>query len=128
MMATKNAANAKTETNVSRKELFEMKLKEPRFLVSKKTIEEVEEKLGRKPPKFEDVKSIKHIKYLKQIKSKDALLICSALPTPEFPDNLQGECAECKCPIYYRPYNQNATKKVCEACSIILIEKERKTT
>jgi len=105
-----------------------MKSKEPSFLASKKAIEEVEEKLGRKPPKFKNVKSLSHDKYLERIKSKDALLICSAIPTPEFPDNLQGECAECKCPIYYRPYNQNATKKVCEACGTKIIEKEMKMT
>ena len=98
--------------------------KEPHFLISKKVIEECIEKDGKKPPKFKDINSLGHDKYLERIKAKDALLICVAYPPPDFPDNLQGECAECKCPIYYRPYNQEATKKVCEACAKKLIEAE----
>jgi len=102
-----------------------MKSKEPQFVASKKTAEECMEAIGEKP-KFKDVQMIGHKKYLKGIKAKDALLICIASPIPEFPDNLQGECAECGCPIYYRPYNQEATKKVCESCGIKIIEKEKK--
>lgn len=103
-----------------------MKSKEPHFIVSKMTMDECVERTGLKLPKFKDVTSLDHDKYLKHIKSKDALLICSASPIPSFPDNLQGECAECGQPIYYRPYNQTATKKVCEMCGVMLIEKEKK--
>jgi len=102
-----------------------VKSKEPEFLMSKKTIDECMEKIGKKPPKFKDVKELNHDKYLEGIKTPNALLICMAKPSYEFPDNLQGECAECKCQIYYRPYNQDATKKVCESCGIKLIEMER---
>lgn len=101
------------------------KSKEPCFLVSEKSTEECVEKIGMKPPRFKDVKVLTHDKYLEGIKAKNALLICTPSPTPEFPDNLQGECAECGCQIYYRPYNQDATKKVCESCGVMLIEKEK---
>jgi hypothetical protein len=98
----------------------------PKFLISEKVIEECTEKLGVAPPKFKDVTSIDHAKYLEEIKAKDALLVCTAAPTPEFPDNIQGECSECHCDIYYRPYNQNVTKKVCESCGLRIIEIEQR--
>ncbi len=103
-----------------------MKRKEPHFTVSEKTVDECIEATGIRPPKFKDVTFLDHDKYLRHITNKDAVLICSAQPVKKFPDNLQGECAECGHPIYYRPYNQKATKKICETCWAKHIEKEMK--
>ena len=95
------------------------------FIASEKTIEECKEKLKKKPLMFEDVKTMYHGDYLEEIKKEKAVLICSSKPVSVFPDNLQGECDECGCAIYYRPYNQDAAKKVCERCIVRIIESEK---
>ena len=65
---------------------------------------------------------LSHDEYLKGIKDPDALVVCMPTPTPEFPDNIQGECDFCGTDIYYRPYNQNAAKKACINCVLNLMK------
>lgn len=65
-----------------------------------------------------NINILKHDKYLKEIQKPDAVVICMLTPTPEFPDNLQGECHDCKRPIYYRPYFEKATTKLCIGCGL----------
>lgn len=64
------------------------------------------------------IKILPHEEYLKGIQEKDAVLVCMPTPTPCFPDNLQGECHDCGTPIYYRPYNEKATVKLCTDCAL----------
>lgn len=57
-------------------------------------------------------------KYLKMIKEPDSVLIC--MPggeCKEFSDSVVGKCDDCGCVIHYRPYNRDATKKICIACA-----------
>ena len=72
------------------------------------------------------IKRIKDMEYLddkeyqRSIKDKDSFLICMRLcdlPTyQEFSDNLIDKCHDCGCDIAFRPYNKNATFKVCVVC------------
>lgn len=95
-----------------------------KFIRSEKSTEELEEQ-GLTVPFPEDIKAIPHDQYLKGIQDKESVLICMDEPTPEFPDNLQGECDTCGCDIYYRPYNEKAHKKICVRCADKLIEEEK---
>ena len=63
------------------------------------------------------MKVMPHEEYLKGIQEKDAVVVCMPTPTPEFPDNLQGNCHDCGRVIYYRPYNEKATVKICIDCA-----------
>ena len=72
------------------------------------------------------IETLPHDEYLKEIQTDDAVLICMDIPTPEFPDNLQGECTDCSKPIYYRPYNQPIKVKLCPKCLLSRLEKEGK--
>lgn len=59
---------------------------------------------------------IPHDEYLKHLKDSDTVIVCVKEPVPLFPDNLQGTCDDCGCDIYYRPYNAEATTKLCVDC------------
>jgi len=76
-------------------------------------------------PMIKVSKVLKHDKFLKEIQKPDAIVICMPIPTPEFPDNLQGECNDCGRPIYYRPYNEKATTKLCIDCGLKRTKKEK---
>lgn len=60
---------------------------------------------------------LSHEEYLKGIQETDAVVVCMPTPDPEFPDDLQGECHDCGRAIYYRPYNEKATAKICIYCA-----------
>ena len=103
-----------------------MKKEENKFYISTKAEDEIEHVTGKKPPIFKDVETMETDQYMNGIKKKNALLICMPIPTPGFPDNLQGECSDCGCDIYYRPYLEKASKKVCIRCGLKIIEEEEK--
>lgn len=96
-----------------------------KFARSKESTKELKEK-GVDAPDFDDIDVIPHNEYLKGIEQKDAVLVCVTEPEPLFPDNLQGECSDCGTDIYYRPYNKDATAKVCVSCILKRIGKEKR--
>ena len=59
-----------------------------------------------------------HDEYLKKIKEPDSVLICMPGDCEEFPDSITGKCDDCGCVIHYRPYNKDATKKICTNCAL----------
>lgn len=55
--------------------------------------------------------------------AKGAPLVCSRVeghevPVGIFADNKIGECVACGVKIYYRPYNELATRKMCLECVV----------
>lgn len=56
--------------------------------------------------------------YIRDLKA-GAPLICMRvedMPSTSFPDNKVAHCALCDMPIWYRPYNEEATNKICNHC------------
>ena len=55
--------------------------------------------------------------YEKAIQQPDSVLICeSGKECSNFEDSISDTCDTCGCDIHYRPYNKNATKKLCKEC------------
>lgn len=65
---------------------------------------------------LERIKVVPHDEYLKALEA-GVPLICVPGVGFEFPDNIHGRCAMCRCVIHFRPYNQTATFKICMGCA-----------
>ena len=59
---------------------------------------------------------VEHDEYLQHIEA-GAPLICMSGIGYEFPDNIHGRCAMCRCVIHFRPYNKTAAFKICAGCA-----------
>jgi len=94
---------------------------EDKIYFSSKTRKEMEEHVpGLKPEHIiKDAKEMEHEEYLKNLQEPDAVLVCLKHKLPGFEDSIQDVCAKCGNTIYYRPYNKNATKKICTDCADI---------
>ena len=90
------------------------------------TDEELKKREKKLDKLLEGIKVLPRDQYLKEIQTEDTVLVCMPIPTPGFPDNLQGECDDCGADIYYRPYNNKATTKLCVKCMTKRMEKEFK--
>ena len=55
--------------------------------------------------------------YQKAIAEPSGVLICMIGECSVFKDSIVGKCDICGCKIHYRPYNKDASHKICVDCA-----------
>jgi len=68
---------------------------------------------------FEQLVVLPHDEYLEGLKAGHPLVCMRVADMPQsFLDNKIGECVLCSQKIWYRPYNEIATNKICAHCAM----------